>query len=132
PLSLRGRILRSASTRFPALKYQIRGILILQLPILEITRFEPSSLRACLCEASDFTRDPGLLIQGTRITEAYARTVMRDAYFWAWPLINIYNKRLAFEHIPEPGRPLALRPHLLADAPWFPGSVAGPGLSTMP
>jgi hypothetical protein len=43
-------------------------------------------------------------VEGTRITEAYARTVMRDAYFWAWPLINLYNKRLAFAQVPEPGR----------------------------
>jgi hypothetical protein len=27
----------------------------------------------------------------------------REAYFWAWPLINIYNKRLANKQIPEPG-----------------------------
>jgi hypothetical protein len=32
-------------------------------------------------------------VKGTRIAEAYARMVMRDAYFCAWPLINIYNKR---------------------------------------
>jgi hypothetical protein len=38
-----------------------------------------------------------------RITEPYVRMVMRDAYFWAWPLINIYNRRLAFEQIPSPG-----------------------------
>ena len=42
-------------------------------------------------------------IAGTRITEAYARMVARDAYFWAWPMINIYNKRLAFAQAPEPG-----------------------------
>jgi len=29
--------------------------------------------------------------------------VARAAYFWAWPLINIYNKRLANKQIPEPG-----------------------------
>jgi len=39
----------------------------------------------------------------TRITEPYARMVARDAYFWAWPMVNIYNKRLAFAQIPEPG-----------------------------
>jgi hypothetical protein len=39
----------------------------------------------------------------SRITEAYARMVARDAHFWAWPLVNIFNKRLAFEHVPEPG-----------------------------
>lgn len=38
-----------------------------------------------------------------RLTEPYVRMVMRDAYFWAWPMINIYNRRLAFEQIPEPG-----------------------------
>jgi hypothetical protein len=38
-----------------------------------------------------------------KITEAYARMVAREAYFWAWPMINIYNKRLAFGQAPEPG-----------------------------
>jgi hypothetical protein len=42
-------------------------------------------------------------VQGTRITEAYARMVARDSYFWAWPMINIYNRRLAFAKAPEPG-----------------------------
>src|SRR5262245_38159606 len=42
-------------------------------------------------------------VAGTKITEAYARMVARDAYFWAWPLVNIYNKRLANKQIPEPG-----------------------------
>src|SRR5262245_5533418 len=44
------------------------------------------------------------LIPGTKITEAYARLVARDAYFWAWPMVNVYNRRLAFQQIPEPGR----------------------------
>ena len=30
-----------------------------------------------------------------KITEEYARHVARDAFFWAWPLVNIYNRRLA-------------------------------------
>jgi hypothetical protein len=38
-----------------------------------------------------------------RITEAYARLVAREAYFWAWPMANIYNKRLAYAQAPEPG-----------------------------
>lgn len=42
-------------------------------------------------------------VPGTRITEAYARLLIRDAYFWAWPMANIYNKRLAFGEAPEPG-----------------------------
>lgn len=31
-----------------------------------------------------------------KITEEYAKQVGRDAYFWAWPMVNIYNRRLAF------------------------------------
>ncbi|WP_246160518.1 DUF1254 domain-containing protein [Aureimonas fodinaquatilis] len=38
-----------------------------------------------------------------KITEAYARMVARDAYFWAWPMVNIYNRRLAFSESPEVG-----------------------------
>jgi hypothetical protein len=38
-----------------------------------------------------------------RITEAYARLLARDAYFWAWPMVNIYNRRLAFAQAPAPG-----------------------------
>src|SRR5689334_9392857 len=37
-----------------------------------------------------------------KMTEAYAVMVARDAYFWAWPMINIYNKRLNFKDVPEP------------------------------
>jgi hypothetical protein len=33
-------------------------------------------------------------VAGTRITEAYGRSVARDAYFWAWPMVNVYNRRL--------------------------------------
>ncbi|MET0540902.1 MAG: DUF1254 domain-containing protein [Variovorax sp.] len=40
---------------------------------------------------------------GTRTTESYIRTVARDLYFWAWPMINIYNRRLAFKQSPKIG-----------------------------
>ena len=30
-----------------------------------------------------------------KITETYAALVARDAYFWAWPMVNVYNRRLA-------------------------------------
>jgi hypothetical protein len=42
-------------------------------------------------------------VAGTRITEAYACMVARDAYFWAWPMVNLHNRRLAFKEVPEPG-----------------------------
>src|SRR5215475_8721760 len=36
-----------------------------------------------------------------KITEEYAKLVARDAYFWAWPLVNVYNRRLTYEKISE-------------------------------
>lgn len=41
--------------------------------------------------------------ENTRITEAYARLVARDAWFWAWPMVNMYNRRLAYAKAPEQG-----------------------------
>jgi hypothetical protein len=38
-----------------------------------------------------------------RITEPYARLVARDAVLWAWPMVNVYTRRLAFKDLPEPG-----------------------------
>lgn len=38
-----------------------------------------------------------------RISEQYARMVARDTYFWAWPMVNIWNRRLAFEKAPKVG-----------------------------
>jgi hypothetical protein len=36
-----------------------------------------------------------------KITEAYAKLVARDAYFWAWPLVNIFNRRQTFKDVTE-------------------------------
>jgi hypothetical protein len=36
-----------------------------------------------------------------KITEEYAKLVTRDAYFWAWPMVNIYNRRLVMAQIKE-------------------------------
>jgi hypothetical protein len=36
-----------------------------------------------------------------KITAAYAKHVARDAFFWAWPLVNVYNKRLGAEQSKE-------------------------------
>lgn len=47
------------------------------------------------------TMPPGP-VPGTRITEAYARLVARDAYFWAWPMLNVYSRRIAFKDVPKP------------------------------
>lgn len=37
----------------------------------------------------------------TKITAAYAAHVARDAYFWAWPMVNLYNRRLGFAPVTE-------------------------------
>lgn len=50
--------------------------------------------------SSDFPPGPDTKV---KITESYARQVARDAYFWAWPLQNIYNRRLAFKQSPKVG-----------------------------
>jgi len=36
-----------------------------------------------------------------KITEEYVKHVARDAFFWAWPLINTYNKRRFAEKFKE-------------------------------
>ncbi len=38
----------------------------------------------------------------TKITEPYARMVARDAFFWAWPMVNVMNRRAVNAKIPEP------------------------------
>src|SRR5215468_216355 len=44
---------------------------------------------------------PAAPVAGTKITEEYAELVGRDAYFWAWPMVNVYIRRLVREHVPE-------------------------------
>ena len=36
-----------------------------------------------------------------KITESYATQVARDTFMWAWPLVNIYNKRRGAEQSKE-------------------------------
>jgi hypothetical protein len=40
-------------------------------------------------------------VPNTKITAEYAALVARDAYFWAWPLVNVYNRRLASAQVPQ-------------------------------
>jgi hypothetical protein len=37
----------------------------------------------------------------TKLSEAYVRLVARDAFFWAWPLVNMQSRRLWCERISE-------------------------------
>ncbi len=44
---------------------------------------------------------PSAPVPGTKITEEYAELVVRDVYFWAWPLVNLYIRRLVYEKVTE-------------------------------
>src|SRR5262245_20650397 len=51
-------------------------------------------------------------VQGTRITEHYARLVARDTCFWAWTLSNVYNRRQErLRRTERNGERRASRPH---------------------
>jgi hypothetical protein len=40
---------------------------------------------------------------GSRLTEDYVRSVGTLAYVWGWPMVNVHNRRLILEKLPEPG-----------------------------
>jgi hypothetical protein len=42
-------------------------------------------------------------VPGYAVSEAYARLVARQTYFWAWPMVNVYNRLLAMRQVPQPG-----------------------------
>jgi hypothetical protein len=42
-------------------------------------------------------------VTGTRMSVEFARVLGRFAYFWAWPMTNLHNRRAAFKDLPEPG-----------------------------
>src|SRR5882757_4069712 len=39
-----------------------------------------------------------------KITDDYATLVARDAYFWAWPMVNLYNRRLDAAQVTKTAR----------------------------
>ena len=40
---------------------------------------------------------------GMIVSEGYIRAQAREAYFWGWPMANLYNRRLAVQKLEEPG-----------------------------
>jgi hypothetical protein len=46
------------------------------------------------------------------MTEEYVRMIGRDAYFWGWPMVNLYNRRLTYTKVPTIGivRPVVAAP----------------------
>lgn len=37
-----------------------------------------------------------------KLSDEYVRLVARDAFFWAWPIVNVYNRRSTFGQLPHP------------------------------
>src|SRR6516164_6257783 len=42
-------------------------------------------------------------VAGTRMNAAYVQTIARFAYLWAWPMVNMHNRRLLMQKVPQPG-----------------------------
>src|SRR5580698_5733035 len=55
---------------------------------------------------------PGTL-PGTVFSKEYIQMAARFAYFWGWPMVNSFNRRVALTSVPEPG----LRGGVLPNAP---------------
>ena len=42
-------------------------------------------------------------VPGTRLNEGYVTQMGRSIYFWAWPMMNIHNRKVTFEKLPGQG-----------------------------
>lgn len=42
-------------------------------------------------------------VAGTVMTKEYVYFMGKQMYFWGWPLVNLHNRVLVMEHVPEPG-----------------------------
>ncbi|WP_076999847.1 DUF1254 domain-containing protein [Variovorax sp. KK3] len=73
------------------------------------------------------TPRPAGPVPGTRLTDSYVRLVARDAYFWAWPLVNVMSRRAAYSQVPTRmyvgGAPLAPLNELTMLTDYFPPEV---------
>ncbi|MDE1165495.1 MAG: DUF1254 domain-containing protein [Pseudomonas sp.] len=72
-------------------------------PLLALTL--STLVAACLLTTQSFAADmaPPGPIADTKVTESYVRMMAREAYFWGWPMANIFNRRQTFKDLPEPG-----------------------------
>ena len=69
---------------------------------MSATSAVPSEPTTSSASASAQQTVPGP-VPGTRMTEAYVSEVGRSAYIWAWPMVNIHNRKLIMSKVPEPG-----------------------------
>jgi hypothetical protein len=42
-------------------------------------------------------------VPGTRVTPEFVELMGRLAYLWAWPMVNLHNRVIALDKLPEPG-----------------------------
>jgi hypothetical protein len=80
--------------------------LIVLLAIVSLTACEqpkpaaPAPSPAAAPEAKESIPGP---VPGTRLEPAYVSQVGRTLYFWAWPMMNIHNRKVTFEKLPGQG-----------------------------
>jgi hypothetical protein len=70
---------------------------------MKITLTNLSLILAFAASVNAQTTVPPQPVPGTRMTEAYVQQVGRFAYFWAWPMVNMHNRRILLQQLPEPG-----------------------------
>jgi hypothetical protein len=75
------------------------------------------SSKAFQVPAPSKAADVPVAATGIVMHDEYARTIGRTAYVWAWPMVNMINRRSAITQAPEPGRlngvlPVAPRGHV--------------------
>jgi len=69
-----------------------RTVLLAAAGLAALSASAQAALPPAPAQAVPVTPGPDVRV---KITDEYAALVARDAYFWAWPLVNIYNRRLA-------------------------------------
>src|SRR5216684_6211986 len=80
------------SYRRAAMTAIFRTVLLAAAGLAALSASAQAALPPAPAQAVPVTPGPDVRV---KITDEYAALVARDAYFWAWPLVNIYNRRLA-------------------------------------
>lgn len=62
----------------------------------------PSAITAPAPTGASPSKIPGP-VPGTRMTPEFVTSVGTSAYLWAWPMVNLHNRLVAFSQLPEPG-----------------------------
>lgn len=78
------------------------NVLLSRHPLCTSTLFVTLMLLLTVQSFAAEVPPPGPVAQ-TKVTEPYVRMMAREAYFWAWPMANIFKRRNTFKDMPEPG-----------------------------